>query len=81
MRHALEAALQRVAELSGFRAEEDLLKLEHAIVGATRRVGEMPGDVKLATLVAVEDAVAVVRAAFDTVHQAVEVAPAPALAA
>ncbi|KQT61135.1 hypothetical protein ASG52_18090 [Methylobacterium sp. Leaf456] len=81
LRHALEAALQRVADLSGFRAEEDLMKLEHAIVCATRRVGEMPGDVKLATLVAVEDAVAIIRGAFDTVHQTVEVAPAPALAA
>ncbi len=57
------------------------MKLEHAIVGATRRVGEMPGDVKLATLVAVEDAVAVIRGAFDTVHQTVEAAPVPALAA
>ena len=81
LRHALEAALQRVADLSGFSAEDDLLRLEHAIVGATRRVGEMPGDVKLATLVAVEDAVAVIRAAFDTVHQAIEPAPVPALAA
>ncbi|GAB6841996.1 hypothetical protein JCM2811A_09970 [Methylorubrum rhodinum] len=65
-----------MADLAGFSAEESLLRLEHAIVGATRRVGDMPGDVQLATLVAVEDAVAVVRAAFDTVHQRIEAAPA-----
>ncbi|GJE77318.1 MULTISPECIES: hypothetical protein [Methylorubrum] len=81
LRHALEAALQRVADLSGAMAEEDLIKLEHAVVGATRRVGEMPGDVRLATLIAVEDAVTVIRAAFDTVHQRIEAAPASALAA
>lgn len=81
LRHALEAALQRVADLSGDMPEDELMKLEHAIVGATRRVSELPGDVRLVTLIAVEDAVAVIRGAFDTVHQRVEAVPAPAIAA
>lgn len=81
LRHALEATLQRLAGLAGARAEEHLMTLEHAIVTATRRIGAMPGDVQLATAVAVEDAVAVIRAAFDTAHQRVEAAQAPVLAA
>lgn len=77
LRHALEAALQRLASLSGVNAEEELLRLEHSIVFATRRVGDMPGTLQLATLVAAEDAVTAIRAAFDTVHQRIEMA-APA---
>ncbi len=76
LRHALEAALQRLAHLSGASAEEELLRLEHSIVFATRRVGEIPGNVQLAALVAVEDAVAAIRTAFDTVHGQIEAAPA-----
>ncbi|WP_461654492.1 hypothetical protein [Methylorubrum aminovorans] len=76
LRHALEAALQRLADLSGARAEEELLRLEHSIVLATRRVGEIPGNVQLAALVAVEDAVAAIRTAFDTVHGRIEATPA-----
>jgi len=76
LRHALEAALQRLAHLSGADAEEELLRLEHSIVSATRRVGEVPGNLQLAALVAVEDAVAAIRTAFDTVHQRIEAAPA-----
>ncbi|MEH3118153.1 MAG: hypothetical protein PGN25_11335 [Methylorubrum populi] len=76
LRHALEAALQRLSSLSGDSAEEELLRLEHAIVFATRRVGDIPGTMQLAALVAVEDAVAAIRAAFDTVHQRIEAAPA-----
>ncbi|MGA4554091.1 hypothetical protein [Methylorubrum aminovorans] len=76
LRHALEAALQRLADLSGACAEEELLRLEHSIVLATRRVGEIPGNVQLAALVAVEDAVAAIRTAFDTVHGRIEAAPA-----
>lgn len=76
LRHALEAALQRIAHLSGHSAEEELLKLEHSIVSATRRIGEVPGNVQLAALVAVEDAVTAIRTAFDTVHGRIEAAPA-----
>ncbi|AWI87621.1 hypothetical protein C0214_04425 [Methylobacterium sp. DM1] len=76
LRHALEAALQRLAHLSGVSAEEELLRLEHSIVLATRRVGEIPGNVQLAALVAVEEAVAAIRTAFDTVHGQIEAAPA-----
>ncbi|MEN3210207.1 hypothetical protein PUR23_09180 [Methylorubrum populi] len=75
LRHALEAVLQRLAHLSGDSAEEELLRLEHSIVFATRRIGDVPGNVQLAALVAVEDAVAAVRTAFDTVHQRIETAP------
>lgn len=75
LRHALEAALQRMAQLSGDSAEEELLRLEHSIVFATRRIGEVPGNVQLAALVAVEDAVAAIRTAFDSVHQRIETAP------
>ncbi len=75
LRHALEAALQRLAHLSGDSAEEELLRLEHSIVFATRRIGDVPGNVQLAALVAVEDAVAAVRTTFDTVHQRTETAP------
>lgn len=79
LRHALEAALQRLTVLAGEGAEEELLRLEHSIVFATRRVGEIPGNLQLVALVAVEDAVAAIRAAFDTVHQRIEAAPvAPA---
>ncbi|MCG5248512.1 hypothetical protein MCX33_21460 [Methylorubrum extorquens] len=76
LRHALEAALQRLAHLSGASAEEELLRLEHSLVVATRRVGEVPGNMQLAALVAVEDAVVAIRTAFDTVHQRIEAAPA-----
>ena len=76
LRHALEAALQRLSHLSGASAEEELLRLEHSIVLATRRVGEVPGNMQLAALVAVEDAVTAIRTAFDTVHQRIESAPA-----
>ncbi|MGW9819659.1 hypothetical protein ACUXK4_002227 [Methylorubrum extorquens] len=75
LRHALEAALQRLAHLSGASAEEELLRLEHSLVVATRRVGEVPGNMQLAALVAVEDAVVTIRTAFDTVHQRIEAAP------
>ncbi|KAB7786820.1 hypothetical protein F8B43_0770 [Methylorubrum populi] len=51
------------------------MRLEHSIVFATRRIGDVPGNVQLAALVAVEDAVAAVRTAFDTVHQRTETAP------
>lgn len=81
MRHALEATLQRLSQLSGVSAEEELLRLEHSIVFATRRIGEVPGNVQLATLVAVEDAVATIRGAFDAVHQRIETTPAAPLAA
>nr|WP_245421555.1 hypothetical protein [Methylobacterium sp. B4] len=81
LRHALEATLQRLSQLSGTSAEEELLRLEHSIVLATRRMGEVPGHVQLATLVAVEDAVGTIRAAFDTAHQRIEMAPATPLAA
>ncbi len=78
LRHALEAALLRLSSLSGDSAEGELLRLEHAIVHATRRLGDMPGNLQLAALVAVEDAVASIRSAFDTVHQRIEAAPQPA---
>jgi hypothetical protein len=76
LRHALEATLQRLADLSGGNAEEELLRLEHAIVFAARRAGEAPGTLQLAALVAVEDAVAAIRGAFDTAHQRIEGDPA-----
>ncbi|KQQ11834.1 hypothetical protein ASF53_16115 [Methylobacterium sp. Leaf123] len=75
LRHALEATLQRLAHLSGTSAEEELLRLEHSIVVATRRVGDVPGNLQLAALVAVEDAVVAIRTAFDTVHQRIEAVP------
>jgi hypothetical protein len=39
-----DGALQRLAHLSGASAEEELLRLEHSLVVATRRVGEVPGS-------------------------------------
>lgn len=80
LRHALEAALQRLARLSDATAEEELLRLEHSIVFAARRAGEIQGNVQLAALVAVEDAVEAIRTAFDTVHQRIEAVPAVSLA-
>ena len=80
--HALEATLSRLATLSGLGAEEELNRLEHRIAAASRTLGTMPGEMALTTMVAVEDAVATIRGAFDRTHDRLEAAaPTAAIAA
>ena len=78
LRHALEATLSRLASVSGLSAEDELLRLEHAIIAAARNLGTVPEPLRLSALVAVEDAVGTIRGAFDSTHQRLEQAPAGA---
>ncbi|WP_238257929.1 hypothetical protein [Methylobacterium gnaphalii] len=72
MTHALEATLSRLVTLGGSNAEDELNQLEHRIAAASRTLGTMPGDMALTTMVAVEDAVAIIRGAFDRTHDRLE---------
>lgn len=83
LRHALEAALGRLIDLGGPEIGEELFQLEHRIVAAGRNLCAMPSEMTLSTMVAVEDAVTTIRAAFDVVQQRIEatVVPEAALAA
>lgn len=76
LRHALEATLNRLAGLAGEGADEELLRLEHAITAAARNLGTVPGTLRLSAMVAVEDAVGTIRGAFDSTHQRLEEAAA-----
>ncbi len=77
LRHALEAALNRLGAASGAAAEDELLRLEHVIVTAARNLGAVPDALRLAAMVAVEDAVGTIRGAFDAAHQRLEQDAAP----
>lgn len=77
LRHALEAALARLAAVAGRSSEDELLGLEHAVVAAARGIGTVPNAMKLAAMVAVEDAIGTIRGAFDATHQRMEPIPAP----
>ena len=69
MRHALEAALARLGAAAGPDGREELLRLEHAVVAASRTLPTASKDARLATMVAVEDALAQIRGAFDAAHR------------
>ena len=77
LRHALEAALGRLIDLGGPEIGEELFRLEHRIVAAGRNLGAMPSEMALSTMVAVEDAITTIRAAFDVAHQRLDAEPAP----
>ncbi len=76
MRHALEAALARLGSTAGADAEAELLRLEHAVVAASRALPVTLKDGRLATMVAVEDALVHIRGAFDAAHGRLD-APTP----
>jgi hypothetical protein len=79
LRHALEAVLDRLATVardSGRDAEGEFLTLEHSLVTAARSLADRAATQKLAVLVAVEDASATIRAAFNNAHDRLDVAPA-----
>lgn len=68
LRHALEAALDRLAgaaRAAGTDPEAELSSLEQVLLSAARGVADRAKAQKLAVLVAVEDAGATIRAAFD----------------
>ncbi|MDP4003579.1 hypothetical protein [Methylobacterium sp. NEAU K] len=81
LRHALEAVLGRLAAATretGKDPEAELLSLEHALISAARTIADRTTAQKLAVLIAVEDASATVRAAFDNAHSRLDaVRPAP----
>lgn len=71
LRHALQAVLDRLATATqgaGHDAETELLTLEQSLVSAARSIADRASTQKLAVLVAVEDATATIRAAFDSAH-------------
>lgn len=71
LRHALEAALERLAgtaRAAGADVEAELLGLERSLLSAARGLADRAAAQKLAILVAVEDAGATIRAAFDSAH-------------
>lgn len=72
LRHALEAAFSRLATVSGPGAEDELLRLEHALVATARKIADLPQMASLAAMVAVEDAVGTIRGAFDAAHARIE---------
>lgn len=74
LRHALEAALNRLSLLSGAASDDELDRLEHAIVSAARNMSAVPNAMKLSAMVAVEDAVGTIRAAFDSSRRRAEAA-------
>ena len=78
MRHALEAALTRLGSATGADAEAELLRLEHAVVAATRSLPTALKDGRLATMVAVEDALVQIRGAFDAAHRRLDAGAADA---
>lgn len=88
LRHALETTLERLAasaRAAGRDAEAEFESLESTLLAAARGLAERASAQKLAVLVAVEDAGATIRAAFDTAHARIdtllpEPADAPGLA-
>lgn len=79
LRHALEAALDRLASTareSGKDAEHVLSNLEHALVTAARGIADRATSQKLAVLVAVEDASTTIKAAFSNAQARLDVTPA-----
>ncbi len=69
LRHAFHASLVRLSDATGSDAEDELIRLEHSIVTAMRGLGAVPEPMRLSALVAVEDAISVIRAAFDHAHR------------
>ncbi|WP_342109484.1 hypothetical protein [Methylobacterium sp. SI9] len=83
LRHALQAVLDRLAvatRKAGQDAEAELLTLEQSLVAAARGLADRASAQKLAVLVAVEDATATIRAAFDNAHDRLELPAPPQLA-
>jgi hypothetical protein len=77
LRHALEAVLERLAvatQAAGKEPEVEFLDLEQALVSAARSIADRASTQKLAVLVAVEDASATIRVAFDNAHDRLEAA-------
>ncbi|MDP4025593.1 hypothetical protein Q8W71_23440 [Methylobacterium sp. NEAU 140] len=71
LRHALEAALQRLSAATrdaGRDPEAELLALERTLAATARDLADRASAQKLTVLVAVEDATATIRAAFDAAH-------------
>ena len=78
LRHALEAVLDRLASATrtgGKNAESELLSLEQSLVSAARSLADRASTQKLAILVAVEDASATIRAAFDHAQERLQAPP------
>ncbi|MCJ2069029.1 hypothetical protein MKK75_09470 [Methylobacterium sp. J-030] len=83
LRHALQAVLDRLAaatRVAGQDAEAELLTLEQSLVAAARSLADRASAQKLAVLVAVEDAAATIRTAFDNAHDRLENLTPPQLA-
>ncbi|MCJ2095532.1 MULTISPECIES: hypothetical protein [unclassified Methylobacterium] len=71
LRHALEAALERLAAATretGKEAAAEFQSLEQSLLSAARSIADRATSQKLAVLVAVEDASATLRSAFDNAH-------------
>ena len=71
LRHALEAALDRLAiatRETGKEVAAEYQSLEQALLSAARNIADRSTAQKLAVLVAVEDASATIRSAFDNAH-------------
>ncbi|TXN69917.1 hypothetical protein [Methylobacterium sp. WL6] len=67
---ALQAALVRLGELSGSRAEEALDHFEHSLVRALRTLTG-PEGAKLSTQTAVEDTIVILRKTIDAASRKV----------
>jgi N-methylhydantoinase B/oxoprolinase/acetone carboxylase alpha subunit len=83
LRHALQAVLERLAAATrgaGQDVEAELLNLEQTLVATARGLADRASAQKLAVLVAVEDATATIRAAFDTTHDRLDLLAPPKLA-
>ncbi|MCJ2085322.1 hypothetical protein MKK88_04845 [Methylobacterium sp. E-005] len=83
LRHALQAVLDRLATATrgaGQDAEAELLTLEQSLVAAARSLADRASAQKLAVLVAVEDATATIRTAFDNAHDRLDMLAPPHLA-
>lgn len=71
LRHALEAALDRLAAATreaGKEATAEFQSLEQSLLSAARSLADRASAQKLAVLVAVEDASTTVRCAFDNAY-------------
>ncbi|SDO24944.1 hypothetical protein SAMN05216360_117102 [Methylobacterium phyllostachyos] len=82
LRHALQAVLDRLAyatQEAGQDAEAELTRLEQCLVSAARSIADRASAQKLAVLVAVEDATATIRTAFDTAHERLDALAPPQL--
>jgi hypothetical protein len=84
LRHALEAALERLAAVTretGREAAAEFHSLEQSLLSAARSIADRATSQKLAVLVAVEDASATLRSAFDNAHGRLDARPAEQLSA